>query len=212
MRSLKSVLILSLLLYSFVGFSQTEEETATPTTKGNFVIGGSSNLNFSSTTPKVRRLGGTQDEGKTNTRFSFMPNAGYFVIDNLAVGVGVSLTSSKITSDDLDSESTNTSFVFSVFSRYYFTKGDIKPFLQGTVGLGLSDSKGKINDIDNKVKSSVFNYGLNGGVAFFIGKRVSIDLGAGYISSSRKPRDGNDSNFRFIDKGIGFDVGFNIFF
>ncbi|MFT5891253.1 MAG: outer membrane protein [Dokdonia sp.] len=208
MKSLKSILILSLLLYSFVGLSQSDDDTSTaPTAKGNFVVGGSSNFNFSSSTPKTRRSKGTDDDGIRSTRFSFTPNLGYFVIDNLAVGGGVSFTSGRTKSNELDFDSRNTRTIFSVFSLYYFTEGNIKPFLQGSVGLGFSNSKNEMNSIESESKSSIFNYGFNGGVAFFIGKSFSVDLGAGYTSSSVKPK---DANFRFINKGIGFDVGFNL--
>ena len=213
MKSLKSILILSLLLYSFIGFSQTEDETPMPTAKGNFVVGGSSSFNFSSSKPKFKSdSGGTQDNGVTETRFSLMPNAGYFVIDNLAVGAGILFTSNKTKSDEFDFESTNTALTFSPFARYYFTEGNIKPFLQGTVGFGFSNSKFDEGGGESENKNSIFNYGFDGGVAFFIGNKASIDVGVGYSSSSFKERENNDNNVRFINSGIGFNAGFNIFF
>ncbi|MEP0266783.1 outer membrane beta-barrel protein [Dokdonia sp.] len=213
MKSLKSILILSLLLYSFVGFSQTEEEEPIPTAKGNFVIGGSSSFNFSSSTPKTKSDSGDFPDTETrNTSFSFMPNFGYFVIDNLAIGGGISFTSNKTKSDAFDFESTNTAFVFSPFVRYYFTEGNVKPFLQGTVGAGFSNTKVDDDFGEDEFKNSVFNYGFEGGVAFFLGNSASIDLGVGYRSSSVKPRDDNDNNVRFVTNGFGFNAGFNIFF
>jgi outer membrane protein len=213
MKSLKSILILSLFLCSFVGFSQTDQETPMPTAKGNFLIGGSSSFNFSSSKPKTKSdSGGTRDTGVKESSFSFTPSGGYFVVDNLAVGAGISFNSSKTTLDDTDFESTSTSFVFSPFARYYFTEGNIKPFLQGTVGFGSANFKSDDGFGESESKFSVFDYGFDGGVAFFIGNRASIDVGVGYSSSSFKAKENNDNNVRSINSGIGFNAGFNIFF
>lgn len=214
MKALKTLFILSIFFYSFTGFSQSDDETSTaPTSKGNFIVGGSSSFNFSSLTPEARSdSGNIQDSETRNTTFSLTPSAGYFVIDNLAVGAGVSFTSNKTKSDAFNFESTNTALVFAPFVRYYFTEGNIKPFIQGAVGVGFSNTKVDDDTGEDEFKNSVFNYGFDGGVAFFLGDHVSIDLGVGYVSSSVKPRDNNDNDLRFITDGFGFNAGFNIFF
>ncbi len=212
MKSLKSILILSLLFYSFIGFSQTEEETSRPTAKGKFIVGGNSSFGFSSVASETEGDSGTVSKSEArSTSFSLRPSAGYFVIDNLAVGGGILFSSNKTKSDTFDNESINTAFIFSPFIRYYFTEGNIKPFLEGSVGVGFSNTKVDDGVGENEFKNSIFNYSFDGGVAFFLGDRVSIDLGVGYATSTVKPKD-NNTPPRFDSDSFVFKVGFHIFF
>lgn len=219
MKSLKSILILSLLLYSFIGLSQSDDETSiSPTTKGNFIVGGSSSFNFSSENLKIKSDTVDDIDIGTNTFFSIAPSVGYFVFDNLVIGAEVTFSTGKFKSDDSDFKSKNTTIVASPFVRYYFGKTKIKPFLEGSIGLGSSKSESENfpigDDIVNstETRTSIFAYNFNGGVAIFLNDFVSIDLGVGYFSTSSKNKDNNDGNFRNINNTIAFNAGFNIFF
>lgn len=57
-------------------------------TKGGFIVGGNTNLSGTFSTSKTK----TGSATTTNGRFIFFtiePQAGYFVIDNLAIGTGL---------------------------------------------------------------------------------------------------------------------------
>ena len=69
---MKKIFIVAMLLTASVAFAQTES--------GGFLVGASSELSFSSTS-----IDGVDDN---LTTFSLNTQAGYFVIDNLAVGEG----------------------------------------------------------------------------------------------------------------------------
>ncbi len=219
MKTLKTLFILSLFFYSVTGFAQSDDEgTTSPTTKGNFIIGGSSSFNFSSTSSKVKGDNFDDIDIGTNTFFSIAPSAGYFVIDNLAIGTGVAFTTGKFKADDSDFESRQTSIVASPFVRYYFGKTNIRPFLEGSFGIGSTKTETDNDFIGDDVvsssetRNSIFTYAFNGGVAFLLNDFVSIDLGVGYNSTSTKNRDNNDNNLRSVNNIIGFNAGFNIFF
>lgn len=212
MKILNLLFILSCLLLCSVGFAQSDNSNSmSATSQGNILVGGSSSFNFTSQQPKSKTdSGGVIDGSTTTSTFSFSPSAGYFVVDNLVLGAGILFSSSKFKVDEFDFEETDNSIVFSPFARYYFTEGNIKPFLQGSVGVG--SSKSESSDSDFEFKNSIFAYGFDGGVAFFLGNYVSIDLGLGYAYASFKPKDNNDDNFKSISSGFGFNAGFNIFF
>ncbi|SDD29166.1 hypothetical protein [Williamwhitmania taraxaci] len=74
----KLVLILIILMPSISIFGQT--------TKGNFVLSGATGLQFISSNVKTVYDGKTVSEYDVNS-FSFSPSFGYFVIDNLAIGL-----------------------------------------------------------------------------------------------------------------------------
>lgn len=213
MRNLKILFTLSIFFCTLSSLSQSKNETLTsPTSKGNYIIGGSSGFNFSSVSLKIKSDSlETQDLGLRETSLSLTPIAGYFLIDDLAIGLGLSLILDKSKSDEFNFKSTNTTFIFTPFIRYYFTKGTIKPFLQGNLGIGTSNSTNEFNSQETESKNSVFNYGFDGGVAFFLSNLISIDVGVGYISSSSKPKDSNESNTRIISSGFNFNTGITIF-
>lgn len=210
MKRLQSIFMVGALVMSTLTFGQ-EESVTSPTSKGKIILGGSSSFNFASQKSTFKSDDFETDQG-TNTSFSLAPSTGFFVVDNLAIGAALSFSSSKFKNDEFDSESTNTALTFLPFVRYYFSEGNIKPFLQGSAGLGSSNFKEDSEfSEESEFKSSIFAYGFDGGVAFFLNDNVSIDLGIGYASASSKPKDNNDSNRRVINSGFGFVAGFNIF-
>jgi len=63
----------------------------------NFVLGGT--IGFSATDSKVSIKTNTLDqkgEGPSAFQLSFAPNVGYFIIDNLAIGMGLDYTFSRV--------------------------------------------------------------------------------------------------------------------
>src|SRR5258706_3724890 len=85
--------------------------------KGTITFGGSAG--YSSLTSKDTQANVTVTQGTTNT-FTFVPQAGYFFIDNLAAGAGITLKSSRFNDANSLSYASRTTFLFSPFVRYYF--------------------------------------------------------------------------------------------
>src|SRR5690606_30448274 len=79
------------------------------TNKGDWMVGGAFNLNTSG----------------NNTVIALSPNAGTFIIDNLALGANIGLEYRK--TGDLKV----TSFGIGPWLRYYFTEANVRPILQG---------------------------------------------------------------------------------
>ena len=209
--------VLVVILFINVSNSQTNDDVSYAQ-KGTYIIGGSSNLSFVNNNSKTKT--DTQEiEGGNTFNISFAPAAGYFVIDNLVTGIQLSIGYSKF-KDDTSSvtgdlyESKSTTFLALPFARYYFSKNNIKPFLQGSVGLGSSKTKFTntipFSEGDNESTSNIFAYEIDGGVAIFINSKISVDLGIGYASTTRKPKD-SSSDIKFINNAIGFNAGFNIY-
>ena len=208
--------IIFILSFTFIcialGFSQTE--------KGNFIIGGSSNFSFASEKNKFKADNFDGDDGDSTLNISFAPTVGYFATDNLAIGLQTVIGYSEDNTEF--GKIKTTSIAGAPFIRYYFSNSKIRPFLQGTVGIGSSKSKFDISnifspvdpiiqDVSNERTSRIFTYGFDGGVAIFINPQISVDLGIGYVHSSSKAKENNTNNSRFISNIIGFNAGFNIF-
>ncbi|MBC2845198.1 outer membrane beta-barrel protein [Winogradskyella flava] len=211
-----NVLFVLLLMPSFCLAQEEEERTEEPTEKGNWFIGAGSNFFFNSTNSKIETAEQDLDAGNT-LNITLGAGGGYFIIDNLLVGVELPVSFSRFKDDDIDFERKITSFIASPFVRYYFNGSNIRPFVQANIGFGSSKTTIEDNSVSpnpdpvfqaSESKSTVFQYSVNGGIAIIINDKVSVDLGVGYSQTNSEPE---DSDLKFKNSTIGFLAGFNIF-
>lgn len=137
---MKKILILFILMMTVVWSQQTIAQSVY---SGTWMIGGSAQ--FSST--KIKNSDGA------TTSLDLSPNLGLFVIDDLAVGLGISFMSTSAGGN------TNSSFGLGPFVRYYITD---PVFVQGGVDLGLDDE-------------SATTFGLSIGYSWFIDNTLAIE-------------------------------------
>jgi hypothetical protein len=150
------------------------------TQQGDWMIGGNFRLNTSD----------------NNTQLSFTPNAGVFVIDNLAVGGNVGISYSK------NGNNKNTTFSIGPFARYYFTtlNQTVRPVLHGS--FNYLSNKSKIGNNFSSTNTGS-NYFIGGGAALFISNNVSIDALMGYDHTKYSDFDGSG--------GFAFNIGFQVY-
>ena len=147
--------------------------------KGTILAGASSNLGFSNYKP---------DGGISTTNFNLNVRGGYFVIDNLAVGLDLGLDREDQTNY------TNANALFGIFGRYY-----IKGKIFAGAGIGVVNSR---TDISNTVsKSSTTQANIHGGYALFFGQSIAVEPALNIIINA------GDSQ----GVGIGLGVGFTLF-
>lgn len=77
------------LLIALISFGAITAQTE----KGTFTISGKTGLGFTSSTVKYEYAGQTEDGPKTSS-FNISPSVGYFIIDNLAIGLEFDYTTS----------------------------------------------------------------------------------------------------------------------
>jgi outer membrane protein len=166
--------------------------------QGTIMIGGSFGANFQ--TEKYKLSGNTQTVGKT-TEITLTPQVGYFVIDNLAVGAGISLASYSFKPDGGGDKSTSTAFAFQPFGRYYFNN------IFGELALGIGAGNSKTGgDIDSKF--GLFTWSLGAGYAAFLNDHVAIEPKLGYMSVTQKDK---DSDVKDINSGLFISVGIQVY-
>lgn len=178
--------ILIPVLFLFISssvFSQTN--------KGSFVLSGNTNLNvlFSKTSIGTDSV----ETGKIkDQQFAFTAAAGYFLIDNL--NIGISSTYSYDYSDTKAAYSTGTiteSFTIMPQLNYYLpVAGKLKPFVGAGVGyLWLEQKDSRVTDNQNKVYSmSGISISGGAGASYFITNSVSFDLGIQYYHNRLKDK------------------------
>lgn len=147
------------------------------TEKQDWMVGGGLRLNTSD----------------NNTEIAFQPNAGIFVIKNLAVGANISLDYAKTGNTKL------TSFGIGPFVRYYFTNAKVRPLLHASLNYLSSKVKTPVTTSTN----SGLNFFLGGGAAIFVSDQVSLDILAGYDHTKYKDFDGSG--------GFALTIGFQVY-
>lgn len=157
--------------------------------------------------------GETLNEYDTKT-FSFNPSAGYFIMDNLAIGLSFNITSSKTEIDD-ENYNKSTSTLIAPTAMYYFpVDGKIRPFAQLSIGLQSVTNKAKTPSgmYNSEYKQTLNGCGVNigGGVAYFVSNYVSIDLCLSYTKSSLKDTD--DKEFKHKQSTFGSNIGISLYF
>ncbi len=166
------------------------------TNQGKLLLGLSSDIfSLGYTTVKTKSdAGGSEDADKLFS-VNLSPKVGYFVIDNLAIGLdfGVGLIANNIGTDD-----SNTTAWISAgpFVRYYVPTSKVLPFLELGGALGSQGT------------NTTVKYGGGIGLAMPLSERVMVDVLAGYHALYHKDREDNADNERAILGTLGLSIGF----
>lgn len=123
-----------------------------------------------------------QESDNSSTFFDLSPSVGVYIIDDLAVGLGLSYSSVKI------GDNTESSTSVSPYLRYYF----LNPiFAQAGLDIGLSDGAGL-----------AFNAAV--GYSWFLNNNVAIEPQFYYLNYNQEGDFGDYSTF-------GFAIGIQAF-
>lgn len=203
MKTMKKLFLAAIILVNSISiFAQT--------LKGDFFLSGSTGLALTSDNVKTVYDGETYAEYHQNS-FSLSPTIGYFVIDNLAIGLTSSMANS--TQKDVNGNKVKASSLVFAPRAYYFFQYDekIRPFADMAIGFS-SDVKKSIpkTGYDTKDSSSGIMFGLGGGVFYFLSKNISVGLGLHYTFQSTT--DGDNEDIKLKNSGIVSDISIGIFF
>ncbi len=170
------------------------------TEKGKWILGGTASYESNK----------TDAAGAKAVEFlAIMPNAGYFVSNNLALGTGVGYQLTK------GSTSRTESITVSPFARYYAGLSDqFKFFGQASVPLAFGTVKAvdASGDVGAKTGSSTsVGVALSPGFAYFPTKKIGIEFalnGISYTDTSVEDAGGNDIAGAGSER---FSIGTNFF-
>lgn len=201
---MKKLTLIAVLAFFGTANAQTE--------KGNWMFGGSTTFNFNSTKPSAKQDGVTVDGNKTST-IAATPSVGYFVINNLAVGMDLELSAQK--TKDYDSFTSSTvdvkTTIFSVIpSATYYFKNESKalPYIGAGAGYAVAKAKVDGNSID---PTNFFVWKVKGGVAYMITNDISVDFGLNYHQLSTKYNYPSGESYKSFNKNFGANLGFTLF-
>lgn len=178
------------MLFSISISAQTE--------KGKWLLGGNSSVSYTSTKTTFE-FDGEEAGDQDSSIFTINPEVGYFVMDNLSVGLGVGFSSTKV------GESKASTAIVTPNATYFFEAGDnLKPFV--SLGAGLASTSA--GDDDSQKSSGLAIRGL-GGLAYFVSESVSVNFLVQYLNTNQKNK--SDSDLVSKNSNIGAGVGFFIY-
>ena len=199
----KFILLAIVFVSTNVILAQTEQ--------GKYVLSGATGLQFISSNIEYEQDGQSQGD-ITQTSFSFMPSVGYFVIDNLAIGLSANFIS--MTQKEQGRKYTNKSTMILPSAMYYFpVAGNLKPLVQVGAGIMSTVFEGDFSEpfYDSyKQEASGLAINFGGGAAYFINENVSLNFGLSYTMANLK--DGDDSDYVQKQGNFAGNVGLSVYF
>ena len=190
---MKKFLLIVAVAFASATYAQTE--------KGNWMVGSDLGLSFQSN-KVVERNDGNKTSDNTTSTFRITPNLNYFVINNLAVGLGLDYVNVK---EKGASDSANT-FVIAPTAHYYFPiGGKLAPFVGAKVGYahrseGSSDSS----------KWNGLAVGGKAGIAYFVNQGAALTGYVGYDHYALTQK--QDNKVKRQDGTFGVGIGVALFF
>ena len=183
---MKKLLLSALAVCAFTFSNAQETETETfGFAHGDIFVEG--NVMFNSSNDKNTEI-------KTNG-VNFMPTAGYFINDDLAVGVNLNIGSNKSEQAGTDTSDWS-NFGAGVFARYYFLDLGKRFKTYGQFGVGFDSSKDGMAD----VKYTDINVGAGLGLNYFVKNNIAISVGLTDLigfNSSKSDIDGDKGTTSF---------------
>lgn len=178
------------------------------TEKGKMMLGGQIGFDHS----KVK------DADNSAYSFTIAPSIGYFVGNNVAVGLGLGYQydeNTSLASSIFDAASLNV-FQVSPFARMYKGDGDFKFF--GQLSVPMAWGEGKVND-ESIGKIESYGVALSPGFTYFPTSKIGVELsvrGLYYESNVVKP-EGASNNVTLNNFGLNADsfaprIGVQFFF
>ncbi len=149
--------------------------------KGDSYISG--NVGFTSSSKK---LNSTTTVLENKTDLSVSPNYGYFVTNNIAVGVGLGYGMNTTKNDATGAKIVDGSTLSAgVFARYYTTPAKAFSFF-GNLGVNYTSGTEKL---PTSVKTTGFDVAIAPGISYFVSNRLAIESTIGSLGYSTKKRD-----------------------
>lgn len=170
------------------------------TEKGRFMISGSTAADLSYVSEDL------SSGGDTRLSLNISPAAGYFVIDDLVIGVQ---TNFGYTDSDYNDKSTQ--FVFMPTAQYYLPFGSVlRPSIQVGAGyVSLSQSMPTGNNSTSRHSFRGFTWASAAGISYFINRSISLDFGVQYADINASYS--GDSSIKVKTKGIGGTIGISLY-
>jgi hypothetical protein len=206
---MKKILLLALLAAS-TGAAHAQSIAA-----GTISLGGNIGYSRSSTEFKVNAGRNSYTNEFTTSRFQFSPAVGYFIADNLAIGVNLGYTAERTTTSnnspgqpDPDNPEARTNLRVGPYVQYYKMLSEQFGVL-GTLGAGYQNSTTPSTNNSDETKANGFYAAITPGVIFFPIPKFGISASIGNLGYDRLKLD-TDANSETSASSNTFGASFGL--
>ena len=148
-------------------------------------------------------------DGNTNSSVTLLPEIGYNLDENLAVGIafGYGQTKNTVEQNNVEVSVTNKKFIINPYARYTFVKFDkVNVFVDGGLEYVHKDNAGS--------KNNTFGIGVRPGVAVNLNDKLSFVSHFGWLgySNSKDDYDGAKATNTFgfeLNSAVSFGMYYN---
>jgi outer membrane protein W len=195
---MKKVLLTAVAVFAF-SFANAQDSTTGGFSKGDVMLSGSVGVS-------TQKTGDVKGNG-----FEIVPSVGYFVTNNIAVGVNLSFETTK-NDNGINTIDKQTDFGGGIFGRYYFTPSS-QFSVFGQLGFGINSSKSTTDftvanvTTTTESKSNGFGVAVAPGVSYFLSKHFAIEAAWGVLNyRSNKPDVAGADATSELDFGLKLDA------
>ena len=144
-------------------------------------------------------------DGNSETYFSILPEIGYNLSENWAVGMTIGYGEAKTKIKGVGTDKVKT-FQIAPYARYTFAKFDkVNLFIDGTVGYMNEDFAG--------TKTNTFGVGLKPGVAVNLNDKLSFVAHVGFLGyENEKVKDADKATNTFGLNLDGSNLSFGVYY
>lgn len=201
---MKNIFLLLFVCTSLIINAQTD--------KGSWMLSADTGLSLSSSTVKATTESFVYNDESPEisiSSYSVDAGVGYFIIDNLAIGLGLSYDDTKT---QIEGNTSNSgTLAFTPFATYYFQSSTkTRPYLgvQVLSLVQLDEGEDYYGDTTT-VRSTGSGFGVGGGAAIFLNEIFSVNVGVAFSSASTE----NDAEYKTTSdiSGFGVEVGLTIY-
>jgi len=210
-----AILTLAITLFTLGSYAQDTQSTSNARAKGNIMLSGGILAHY--TTQKQHSVGFfTFDVKSTSFTTNITPKVGYFIMDNLAVGleIGVKTSNDEANIEVFNMKRTINSTAFSVapFARYYLNNG---LFFEGLGGIGtqkttVSNDGELIGEPTTELDQTTFGFRAGVGYAIELGDHVVLEPTVNYSWENINPKKAH-SAYKETLSSIFLGIGFTVF-
>ncbi|GAB3576938.1 hypothetical protein GCM10027345_14240 [Hymenobacter daeguensis] len=177
--------------------------------KGSFYIGGQAG--FNSSTTEVDN-GNTSTTTRKDNNYSFSPEIGTFLSNQVQLGVGFTFSGSKQETPFAQGNSSRTTNRYggTVYSRYFFGEGNFRPFLGLNASVLPGDSKQESTGVAGTTTTSYntldLGANLNAGFAYGLNTRFTVVGSFGTFGFQRSTSKQENSDYKTTTTDFGLNA------
>ncbi|MES2812084.1 MAG: outer membrane beta-barrel protein [Bacteroidota bacterium] len=187
---MKKLLLTAVAVFAF-GFANAQEASKEGFAKGNMFLSGTASF------------GTEKNDGYKITEYTVAPKFGYFVSNNIALGLGLEFGNGKIDVDG-DTVAENKTTSFGAFGRYYIKTAKFAPFAELNVNYATTSNEwidlfGTPTGFGTGDDINTLSVNVAPGFNYFISDNFALETSVGILgySSSKADVDGAEASNKF---------------